>query len=165
MAAHELYSFLLFLHLASVFGFLLVHGISIAIVLSLRRERNVERIRALLSLSRTSIGGIHAFALMILLTGLILGFLGPWSGRLWFWTAFALFVGLGVAMGFVGTRYYDRVRVVTGVEPFYKVRAAAGNPTTTDVGALLASPRPVLLTVVGIVVLLVILWLMMYKPF
>ncbi len=165
MSAHELYSSILFLHVVSVFGFLLVHGISIAVVLHLRKERDVERIKALLSLSRASIGGIHVFSLMVLVTGLILGFLGPWSGRLWFWTAFALFVGLGVAMGFIGTRYYDRVRIAVGVEPFYKVKAIPTNPTTREVEALLASHRPVLLTVVGLVVLLVILWLMMYKPF
>ena len=167
MADDLVYLAVLFVHVASVLGFFMVHGISIGIVLQLRKERERERIRALLSLSSASVGGIHMFLLLVIATGLALGFIGPWSRFWWFWSSFLLFFGLGIGMHFYGTRYYDRIRSAVGVKPFYKVKENQADPNLTpeQLGALLTSSRPLVLTAVGLLGLMVILWLMMYKPF
>ena len=51
-----MYPWLVFVHLLGLFGFLLAHGASSSAAFALRRERNLERVRALLELSANSYG-------------------------------------------------------------------------------------------------------------
>jgi hypothetical protein len=48
-----LYQWIVYVHILAVFAFLLAHGTATAITFKLRRERKIERIRALLDLSRS----------------------------------------------------------------------------------------------------------------
>jgi hypothetical protein len=49
-----MYSWIVFAHVLGVFGFLLGHGAAALVTFKLRGERAVERIRALLDLSRST---------------------------------------------------------------------------------------------------------------
>jgi hypothetical protein len=75
-----MYPWLVFLHVLSVFGFLMAHGVSVGVAFALRQERNLERIQALLNLSGSSIAILHSSIAVLFLTEIIAGFLGHWWG-------------------------------------------------------------------------------------
>lgn len=166
-----MYRWWVFVHILGAFGFLLAHGVSVGMALALRREREPQRVQALLDLSRVSIGLAYISLLVLLAGGIVSGFLGHWWGQGWIWTALALLLALMVGMGVLGTSYYDRIRIGVGTEPvlgsrkkaWLKERPPPASPTELE--AILSSSRPVLLAWMGVLGLALILWLMVLKPF
>ncbi len=161
------YLLVIFLHVAGAFVFALSHGVSMAMAFRLRREREPARIAALLDMSGASIMGVYVGLLVVLATGVILGFMGGFWGRLWIWLAMALLIGLVVAMYYLATTYYSKVRNAIGVKGLTEKAdapmPAAASPET--LAALLESPTPFVLAAVGGGGLVVLLWLMYYQPF
>ncbi len=162
-----MYPWIVFLHIAGVFVFLLGHGASLNVAFKLRGERNPERIRALLDLSLTSFISMYAGLLLLLVTGIIAGFMGNWWGQGWIWAAGVLLVALFFSMYLFGSRYYNRVRNAVGLGDYKSSNAQALGETASEgqIAALLNTAQPLLLTVLGLGGLLIILWLMMFKPF
>lgn len=161
------YLLVVFVHVVGSFLFVLSHGVSITMALRLRRERDPVRIAALLELSEVSIWGVYAGLLILLVSGIAAGFMGGWWGRLWIWISLAMLVGLVVAMYFLGTTFYTRVRHAVGIKGYTdKKDAPMPEPATPEaLAVLLASSRPFVLAAVGGGSLLILLWLMYYKPF
>jgi hypothetical protein len=155
-----LYQWIVYVHILAVFAFLLAHGAATAITFRLRGERKIERIRALLDLSASMriLGGVSL--VVLILAGIILGFMGAWWGHGWIWTALILLVLMSVAMSVLASRPLARAR---------QVLAASSAADTAEVdqqlSALLAAPNPVVLSAIGGVGIAIILWLMMFKPF
>ena len=166
-----MYRWWVFLHILGAFGFLLAHGVSVAMTLALRKEREPGRIKALLDLSRMSIGLAYVSLVVLLTGGIVSGFLGRWWGAGWIWTALALLIALIVGMGLVGTSFYDRVRIAVGTEPTLGSRKKAWlaerppPASQSELDAILSSNRPILLAWMGVIGLAAILWLMVLKPF
>lgn len=162
-----MYGSIVFLHIAGVFLFLLGHGGSANVAFQLKSERNPDRIRALLDLSVWSYIGMYVGLLLLLITGIIAGFMGNYWGSGWIWAAIILFVALFAFMGVLGSSYYGRVRTAVGLQPYRRTAQVALGKVASEqeLGALLNTNRPILLTAVGVGGLLVILWLMMFKPF
>ncbi|HVH65930.1 MAG TPA: hypothetical protein VM674_07825 [Candidatus Acidoferrum sp.] len=155
----------LYAHLASVFGFLLAHGHSAVMGFRLRREQSAEAIRSLTELSRQTTPLTYIFLLLIILTGVSLGFQGHWWGRAWIWTALAVLIVTIGAMGGLARRYY-KLREAAGLAPGPGARPKPGSAASPEaVRDLAASVNPVPITVIGVVALLVLLWLMVLKPF
>lgn len=83
-----MYPWLIFAHILGVFGFLFAHGASAAVAFRLRGERDVERVRALLDLSR-GVTAVSSLSLLVLLAaGAVAGFMAAGgattgSGPLW----------------------------------------------------------------------------------
>lgn len=77
------YEVVVFIHVMGVMGFLLVHGIAVGVSLRLRKERDPPRVRAPLELSFASVGGTHMFMFVLVITGIVVGFMGGWWGMLW----------------------------------------------------------------------------------
>ncbi len=163
-----MYSFLIFLHVLSVFAFLFAHGVSAAVMFKVRGERNPTRLHALLDLSQGLGGALAVTALLLFLTGLIMGFMGGWWARGWIWVSLGLFIAISVVMSVLGRPYLERIRTAIGigsVEDRRKQRAPAPALPPEALAVVLASGRPMLVAVVGLVGLAVITWLMMFKPF
>lgn len=168
-----IYPWVVFAHVASVFGFLLAHGVSTGVLFKLRGERKLERIRALLDLSKRSIVWTYAFLVLIGVTGFTAAYIGDWWRQVWIWSSAALLILIALAMNWIGDPYYDRLREAVGLEePKGKKGATAPPGPLPDTPAgeeellkLLRSPRPSLLALVGIGGLAAILWLMVLKPF
>jgi hypothetical protein len=163
-----IYQFWVFVHLVGVFGFLLAHGVSTAVALSLRRERDPQKVRALLELSSWSMAGFYVSILVLLAGGITAGFLGHWWGQGWIWAALGALVVMMGAMYGLATPYFNRLRQAVGAPTSGKRRRRAEPappPQVVDLEPLLRSSRPMLVVVVGIVGLVAILWLMVYKPF
>jgi uncharacterized membrane protein len=149
-----------FLHIVGVFGFLLAHGVSVGVSFRLRRERDPVRIYALLELSGSSMLLFNLASLILLTAGIVAGFLGHWWGQGWIWTALVIFVGISIAMSILARPYYKRIRLVA------EALASGSEAVTEDqFVSVLRSPRPLLIAAVGFAGLLVIVWLMMFKPF
>jgi hypothetical protein len=163
-----MYQFWVFVHLLGVFGFLLAHGVSVAVALSLRRERDNQRIQALLELSSWSLAGFYVSILVLLAGGITAGFLGHWWGQGWIWAALGVLIVMMGAMYGLASTYYRRVRQAVGLQTPQQVRRGVqAGPVASpeELTSLLRSSRPVLIMVGGIGGLLLILWLMVYKPF
>ena len=155
-----MYPWVVFLHVAGVFGFLLAHGASVAVMFRLRTERRRERIMTLLELSSTSMTAFYASIVVLLGAGILAGFIGNWWGTLWIWVSLGLFFAIAAAMYPLATTYFRHVRRAVGSRP-------SGAPMASDeeLDELLASSRPLIIALVGFGGVLVILWLMLFKPF
>ena len=163
-----MYAWIIFLHVFSVLSFLLAHGASAAVMFRVRVEREPARIHALLDLAKAFSLSVTVTSSLLLITGIIAGFMGGWWGRGWIWTALALFIAISFAMSFMGRLYFDRVRRAIGVATSEDEKKKAIEPEALppdQLVAVLNSGQPMALTVAGLGGLAVILWLMMFKPF
>jgi len=161
-----LLNIMVYLHVAGAFGMMLAHGASAMAAFALMRERNLERIKVLLELSANSLGIMYASMLVLLIGGIASGFMVNAWGRGWIWTSIILFVIIFLAMGGMGSRIYGQARKAVGL-PY---RGPGGNQPSApaspeEIDRLLSKGQPMLLTVIGFGGLLIILWLMMFKPF
>lgn len=163
-----MYPYIVFLHILFVFGFLLAHGASAAVMFKLRGERDRARIHALLDLSNWAGGVMGWMAILMFITGIIAGFIGSWWGRGWIWLSLLLLIAISIVMSFLGRLYFERVRSAIGGETDDDRKKKPDPPPPvgpSELAAVLASGRPWLLTVIGMGGLTIILWLMMFKPF
>jgi uncharacterized membrane protein len=131
----SLYAWLLFIHLAGVFVFLLGHGYAGLAALG----RSAATLRPQLVADRVAMPGLG----VTVLSGIWLGFIdGAW-GRGWIWAALAILVAISLLMGFWSL-------------PYHRAREQQREP---------AGARPVTMTWTGGLALLLILFLMVFKPF
>ncbi|MGE5334921.1 MAG: hypothetical protein ACM3N4_09505 [Nitrososphaerota archaeon] len=165
-----MYSTLVFLHVVGILGFLTAHGVAVAIAFKVRGERSVERLRALLDLSSAMRATGIISLLLFLVSGIIAGFMGDWWGQVWIWASLGLLVVIGIAMNVLGSRPLNRIRQLTQPVPA-KASARAADPALApladdqQIASILAATHPLLLTVIGGGGTVLILWLMMAKPF
>jgi hypothetical protein len=129
------YPWVVFIHVLGAFGFAVSHGVSAAVAL-----------------------------LVLLAGGITAAFIAGLWGRGWIWAAI---VTLVFAMGFMyarASRYYGELRGSAGLVN-YQRRDAPIATDAAEMTRLLASPRAMELAAVGTLALIVILWLMFFKPF
>lgn len=163
----SLYNWVVFVHVVGAFGFAMSHGVSAAVAIKLRQERELERVRALLDLSQWSSGAMYGALVVLLIAGIAAGFMAGLWGRGWIWAAIAILVMMLAFMFVRASRYYGEVRRAAG-QPYFQVGKGpmpAVAPDSRALGALLVSSRPIELAVVGYVGLVAILFLMLLKPF
>jgi hypothetical protein len=153
----NLYPWLVFLHVVGGFAFVLAHGASVMVAFRVRHARDPATMRALLDLSEYSMIFALPALLVVLASGIGLGFWGGHWGRLWIWISLGLLIGIAVSMGLLGTAHYSRMRHAA------KVASSSGS-LTPELAGLRASRRPFLLAAIGGIGLLAILWLMAFKP-
>jgi plastocyanin len=154
-----MYQWWVFVHLVGVFGFLATHGVSMIVAVRLRNERDPRRVSELLQLSSSSIRAMYGSLLVLLLGGIVAGFLGHWWGRAWIWAAIIVLVLTTLGMYALATKYYQRVGFVARAK-------AEGSTSVTDeqFHQILRSGRPNAVMAIGGIGLLVILYLMVFKP-
>lgn len=164
-----MYHWMVYIHVLATFAFLLTHGVSSVIALRLRNQRDPALARAWLELNASGgvMGVLYGSLLVLLISGIISGFMGDWWGRGWIWLSLALLIGIIVAMFLLGSRHYSRVRKALGMAWFDGRKAQLpGEPAPAEeIAALLAQAPAASLAVIGFGGIAVILWLMMFKPF
>jgi hypothetical protein len=166
----HMYSWIVFAHVVAVLVFLLAHGVATVVTFKVRGERNVERIRALLDLSRATRAITTVSMLVMLAAGVIAGFMGNWWMYGWIWLSLGLLVVIGMSMTFLGSRSFDRIRQLVQPEmtPSRVKQKSKPSPVASpdqQLADVVAATHPWLLTILGGGGLVVILWLMMFKPF
>jgi plastocyanin len=153
------YQWWVIVHLVGVFGFLIAHGVSIAITFRLRKERDPRRVADLLELSGSTIRVFYVSLFVLLLGGVIAGFLQDWWSQGWIWAALLVLILASLSMFFMARPYYRRVGLVA--------RAMAGGSSAVSneqFDEVLRSSRPVWIMGIGVGALALILYLMVLKP-
>lgn len=163
----KLFPWILFLHLLSGFTFFLTHGTSVAMAFKIRSETNFERIRAMLDLSASTIMIMLLSFLVMGLTGLSMPFILKIWNKGWVWTSIVLMVIVVVQMGFMNEKRYKHLRKLVGL-PYMvgsKELPAEEPASQEEVEAQLNKLKIGELVGVGYVIPMIVLWLMVFKPF
>jgi MFS family permease len=162
----DFYPWIVFLHVLGAFGFVMGHGASAFVSIQLREERDRDRISALLNLSRQSLGLTYGSLLLLILAGIIAGFAGDWWGSLWLWAAIVLLMLMLAVMYGMATPYYRAIREAAGMRPIHAPESAPAPDASPDrLDTLLRDSRPMQIMGIGGIGLLLIIWLMVVKPF
>jgi len=162
------YQIILYLHVAGALGFFLFHGATASATFGLKREKGRESVAILLKMRELGGVGGSLSLMVMLISGIVLGFMGRWWGDIWLWASIAIFLVIGLVMGGSGRNYFDRVSYAVNPAKYKAPKDKKDDPeppTEEDLAMEQAKGRPVMLTVTGIVSLVLMLWLMMFKPF
>jgi hypothetical protein len=153
------YQWWVFVHLVGVLAFLGAHGVSMVVLFRLRKERDPQKVSDLLTLSSSSISAFYYALGLLLVGGIVAGFLGHWWGRAWIWAAIGILVLVTIAMYAMARPYYRRVGFVA------RAMAEGSQAVTREqFDEILRGPRPITVAGIGVAGLLVILYLMVLKP-
>jgi uncharacterized membrane protein len=158
---------IIFFHVAGAFMFAAGHGVSMFVAFQVKRERDRAKLGALLDLSGWSLGLAGVGMLVLVVAGILAGIvLNSWD-RSWIWISLGLFIVITLLMTPIGSGYFTQARRAIG----QRTRGLkVGDPdpvpvTDEELEAILDSPRPRLLLLIGGGGFLVILWLMVMRPF
>ncbi len=148
-----------YLHILGGLLFMLAHGASAAVIFRLRRERDPDAVRTLLALSQLTVGPAYIALVLLLVAGIWAGIeIQAWtSGRWWLWASVGVLVLVLGAMYTLLTPTLIRWRQLLG--------EAGTSVDRAELDAELAKPGPMMGAGLGLVGILVILWLMVFKPF
>jgi len=151
---------LLFLHIASVLALLGTHGVSMVVLYGIRKERDRDRIMAMVQLSGRTTIPMYVSTLAIVLFGSLLAFKEHLWGETWLWVSIGILVAVIALMNVVAKPYFAKVKEACQLRP-------SGVPRISDeeLGDVLTSPRAHLISAIGVLGLLAILYLMIFKPF
>ena len=162
-----LYPWVVLVHVVAAFTFALAHGVSAGVALKLRGERELPRVQALLDLSQVATGGMYGSIVVLLIAGIAAAFIAGLWGKGWIWAAIVLLVLLFAAMYARASTWFGQVRRAAG-QPYFVMGKGAKPPEQPDpamLATLTASSRPMEIAAIGYVGLVLILWLMVMKPF
>jgi hypothetical protein len=162
-----MYGWIVLLHIVGAFLFVVAHGASVWAVNAIRREGQPARIAALTDLSGMSLTAAYIGLLLLLVGGIWAGISGNWFGSGWIWAALGVFIVVAVAMYAIATPYFKRLRLALGQRTMGMPKDAPAPVPASDaeIAAIAASAPAMLLNAVGFLGLVVILWLMVVKPF
>ena len=156
-----------FAHIIGAVLFVGGHGVSMAMALRLRHEREPARMLAMLDLSASALNLASIGMLVLLVAGIVDGIVGGYFGRLWIWAALVIFLATGFAMTPLASGHFNAIRQALG-QRTRQMKEADPDPVPLPMEqtiALAAGPRPVQVAAFGGTALLVLLWLMTFKPF
>ena len=112
------------------------------------------------------VGAMYVGLLVLLVGGIWAGFAGDHWGSIWIWAAIGTLVVVIAVMYAVATPFYGRMRAAAGIGQYAERRDRYKPPATeADLAMLATSNVPFVLATVGGIGLLVIIWLMILKPF
>ncbi|MGE5334713.1 MAG: hypothetical protein ACM3N4_08445 [Nitrososphaerota archaeon] len=157
-----MYQVLVFLHILGVVGFLMAHGVSVFVAFRVQGEKDIHAIRALLGLSASAVMSSTFSLLILLIGGVGAGFVGNWWSFGWIWVSLGVFVVVWILMSAFTGPAFRRARLAAG---FTGPRTIDESVISESLPQKLAELRPWLPTLTGGIGLLIILWLMVLKPF
>ncbi len=165
--ANILTRWLIFLHVLSALTFFLAHGTSAAMAFRIRRETDFVRIRAMLDLSDSTTEIMFLSFLSIVFTGVILTFLVHAWDKLWVWTSILLIIFIFIWMVRMNEQSYKLLRKLVGLPYRQGSNEYPAEPpaSTEEVTALLKRINVKNLVLAGYVIPVIVLWLMIFKPF
>lgn len=162
-----MYSWVVFLHVLGAMSFMLAHGGTTVMTFQIQKESDPGRMRTLLDLSGYSWPAFALSFLLLFVSGLIAGFMGRWWGQGWIWASLAILLGMSIYMGWSSRAHYHMLRKALGMRYFEgsKDHPAIEAASEEEILAVQSKLTPLPMAVLGFGGTLVILWLMMFKPF
>jgi cytochrome bd-type quinol oxidase subunit 2 len=155
-----MYRYWFMLHIIGVVAFMAAHGAS---MFAMYRIRNLDldrtRIADAISFSGTTTRPMYISLLVLVVAGFVAGVQGKWLDDWWIWLAVVTLVITSGLMTAIAAPYFRRITEACAVRP-------SGVPRTSDeeLRSLLHGSTSTLITVIGVVGLLLILYLMIFKP-
>jgi uncharacterized membrane protein len=156
-----------FLHVVGAFLFVAGHGVSMTVAFRLRNESDGNRMLALLDLSGWSLNVTLVGLLVILISGIVSGIGGGYFGQAWIWIAIVLLVVIAVTMTPTAGAQLSRIRRALG-QRTQGMKPDDPDPVPLPMGEVMAlthAKGPEMAAAIGGIGFLVILWLMIFKPF
>lgn len=155
-----LYPWFVFIHLVGLVLFALAHGGSAFMAFRLRSERDPAVVDSLLKVGQLSVGPMYIGLLLLIVGGLGAAASADYFGKPWILASIAVFVVVLVVMWSVGSPYY------MGMRKAIEERGPDGRPgiDPAALARMLDSRRPDILTAVGTIRLVLLVWLMVIKP-
>ena len=162
-----MYRWIVFVHVLSALAFFMAHGASAAMAFLVKKEKNPDRLRAILDLSQAAVPFAY-FALMgLVIAGIVAGIMSNWYSMGWIWASIVLLVLLFFGMHGYAAAFYTPLRKALGLA--YHDRQgehpAAPPASNAEIIRLAQRTSPRLFTGVSFAVVGVIVYLMMFKPF
>ena len=153
------FRWLLYLHIASVLALLGTHGTSMTVLYRIRRERDRSRILDLVTLSGETIMPMYISLAAIVVTGVLVGLKVHVFSEWWIWAAIVILVVVAALMGAIARPYFARVKEACQVRP-------SGVPRVSDeeLTEILKAPTAHVISAIGVIGLVVILYLMVFQP-
>ena len=162
----DLYGAVVFVHATTILLFFVAHGTSMAVAFALKRETDPARVRALLDLSRFSLGmPVVVLVVVGLLTGVLAGFMGGHWGAGWLWISIVLFILVGGLMTPMATFRLKPIRAAAGMPAETGVPEAPPQENPEELRRLIDAWNPMIPASMGLIAFIVILYLMLVKPF
>ena len=163
----QFYPWIVLAHVVVVIVAFGAHGVSAYSMFAARSEPDRVRLGAVLDLSSRSLNLAGWGLLAAVVLGIVASIMGGHFGRLWPWASIIAVVLIFLTMTPMAANPMGRVRKALG-QP---VRGdKAGDPprqsaSDADLAAAQARLRPELVATIGVVGLVVLVWLMEFKPF
>lgn len=167
MSLQSLLPWIVFLHVLAAFAFVAGHGVSVLVAFRLRQERDPARLAAMLDLSAASLGMATIGALVLLIAGIVAGIVAGSFGRAWIWLSLVVLIAVAVAMTPLGGSHFARIRRALG-QRTRDIKATDPTPVAAspeELDALLDSWHPEALALIGGGGFVLLLWLMLFRPF
>jgi hypothetical protein len=162
-----MYQFLVFLHIASAFSFFMAHGASAVMSFQIKREKDIDGIKAILNLSNAALPFAYLSLMALLLAGVGAGIMGNWFSQGWIWAAIVLLVLMWFGMVVYGMRYFTPIRKALGMPYRDRDGEHEGESPASEyeIRALIEGSNPYIMAGMYAAFILLMLWLMKYKPF
>ena len=153
-----MYEWFVFTHLVGLVLFVFAHGASAFAAYQIRALRDPMAIGGYLTLSQQAVRTAYVGLVVLLVGGAGAATVGGFWPKLWAWGSVVVLVLVLAGMYAVGSRYYMNLRQMLG--------ASEGKPpiSDADLAAYLKSPVPDILSGIGALGLLVLIFLMVMKP-
>jgi uncharacterized membrane protein len=143
-----------FIHLAGVVGFVAAHGTSMAATVMLRRFKEPQQVAGILQLSAATTSAFYISTLVLLMGGV-----GQWFDQGWIWVSLGLLIGVGILMFPMARTHFRRIRMVL------ELMETGTAVSRDDFARVVSSGNPILTAGTGFVAVLLIVYLMVLKPF
>jgi uncharacterized membrane protein len=130
-----------------------------AATMMLRRFREPQQVAGILQLSAATVTAFYVSTLVLLVGGIGAGVVGQWFDQGWIWVSIGLLVAVGALMFPIARRHFRRIRMV--LELMETGTAVSGD----DFARVLAAGSPAMTAATGFVGIMLILYLMVLKPF
>ncbi|UCE00581.1 MAG: hypothetical protein JSV42_07660 [Chloroflexota bacterium] len=164
---YTLYEWVKFLHVIASVTFMVSHGASIAISFRLKGESDMDKVKTMLDLSGTMWVAMMLSLVVAAIAGVVLGFMLRWWSQWWIWISTVLLLVITIWMFTIGQGTFHKLRKALGM-PYQaggREMPAEEPAPVEESKALIAKTRPHLMLLVGYGGFVVIIWLMMFKPF
>jgi len=153
------YSWLKFLHVVAVLALLGTHGVSMTVLYAIRRERDRAKIMTMMALSGQATVPMYISIVAVVLFGVLLWNKVYGLGTKWIWVSLVLLIAMVGGMTATAKPYFARVKEACQLRP-------SGVPRVSDeeLVEVLRSSRAYVITAIGVIGTLAILFLMIFKP-
>ena len=159
-----MYNWLVLLHIFFAFLFMLGHGAHVAAMLKFRGELDPEKSMTFWNIV-PDIKYVRYLYIAMGVFGFIAAFMTPWWKQGWVWLSAIVFLIISFVMYKYGAGYYS---IIEGAA----TRLIEARKTNTNLSVAQKefdnarnAPHIIVVSVVGVVGLVIILWLMRFKPF